>query len=93
MEGRSADKRDPHRREHILQLAADLGVPDPSMADRLMLAQAVDLFDWRPRDLEQAMRRADTIRRLVANVEHRLGGNGTFKRRSLRPAQASRMPG
>jgi hypothetical protein len=87
--GRSAadKRRQDQRQEHILRLAADLGVPDPSMADRVMLAQAVDLFDWRPVDLEQAMRRADTVRRLVENVEHRHGGNGTAARM---PRQAGR---
>jgi hypothetical protein len=66
------------RQEHIRRLAADLGVSDPSMA--VMLAQVVDLFDWRPLDLEQAMRRADTVRRLLENVQHRHGGNGTLRR-------------
>jgi hypothetical protein len=80
--GRSAadKRRQDQRQEHIRRLAADLGVPDPSMADRLMLMQAVDLSDWRPVDLEQAMRRADTVRRLIENVEHRHGGNGTPRR-------------
>jgi hypothetical protein len=80
--GRSAadKRRQDQRQEHIRRLAADLDVPDPSMADRIMLAQAVDLFDWRPVDLEQAMRRADTVCRLIENVEHRHGGNGAPRR-------------
>jgi hypothetical protein len=76
--GRStaADKRrDQQRREHLLELAALA-----SMADRLMLSQVVDLFDWRPLDLDQAMRRADTVRRLIENIEHRHGGNGLPRR-------------
>jgi len=77
--GRSAadKRRQDWREDGISWIAASLGLPSElSAVDRLMLSQIVDLFDWRPVDLEQAMLRADTVRRLVENVEHRHGGNG-----------------
>jgi hypothetical protein len=81
--GRSAadKRRQDWREDGISRIAASLGLPPELLAvDRLMLSQIVDLFDWHPRDLEQTMRRADTVRRLVENVEHRHGGNGTAPR-------------
>jgi hypothetical protein len=42
-----------------------------------MLWQAADLLLWNPLDMEAAIRRADAVRRLVENVQHRHGGDGT----------------
>jgi hypothetical protein len=81
--GRStaASKRQDQRNDFVGRIAADLGLPlEVSAIDRVMLAQAADLLLWNPLDLEQAMRRADSVRRLVENVEHRHGGNGTPRR-------------
>src|SRR5262249_50438995 len=78
--GRSATdkRRQDWREDGISRIAASLGLPpELSAVDELMLSQIVDLFDWRPLDLEQAMRRADTVRRVVESVEPRQGGNGT----------------
>jgi hypothetical protein len=78
--GRSAaaSKRQDQHNDFVNRIAADLGLPpELSTVDRVMLS---DLLLWNPVDLEQAMRRADTVRRLVENVEHRHGGNGTPRR-------------
>jgi hypothetical protein len=81
--GRStaASKRQDQRNDFISKVAVDLGLPpELSTIDRVLLWQAADLLLWNPVDIEQAMRRADTVRRLVENVEHRHGGNGAPRR-------------
>jgi hypothetical protein len=88
--GRStaASKRQDQRNDFISKVAVDLGLPpELSTIDRVLLWQAADLLLWNPLDLEQAMRRADTVRRLIENVEHRHGGDGTAARM---PRQAGR---
>jgi hypothetical protein len=79
--GRSAaDKRRQDQcNEFISRGAADLGLPELSIVDRVMLGQAADLLLWHPLDIDAEVRRADAVRRLVENVEHRHGGNGTAR--------------